>query len=86
MSERDEALREIEQYEEMFALSGWKRLVADAEKRIYQMQADALEAPNWDTINRLRGRAETLAEICQMEEMVEMHKRSIFEADLDATV
>ena len=84
MSEREDALREIEQYEEMFALPGWKKLVADAEKRIYQMQADALEAPDWDTVNRLRGRAETLAEVCRMEEMVDMHKRSILEEDLDA--
>ena len=57
--------------EEMFGTRGWKHVVKDAQKQIYEYQAMALEAKSWDEVNKLRGRAEQLNEIVMLEEITD---------------
>lgn len=47
---------------------GWKLIVEDAEKNIYNMQAEALEAPSFDKVNELRGEARQLAYVVNLQD------------------
>jgi len=53
--------------DEVFSLPGWKRIIEDATAQIYQNQCDALESPNWDMLNVLRGKSLALAELTNLE-------------------
>ena len=50
---------------------GWRYIVEDAMQSIKDRQAGALEAPDWDTVNVLRGEALQLAYLTNLEMMVE---------------
>lgn len=69
--------------DEMFATSGWKRLMSDAEAQIYQNQADALEQPNWDAVNVLRGRSLQLNELTLLEDISTMQRAALEVEDED---
>lgn len=71
--------------EELFSSKGWRILVEDANSQIYQYQADALEAKDWDGVNVLRGKALQLAELVNLEEVTSLQKR-ILEEENDADV
>lgn len=81
-----EQLEYYDDLEEMFATQGWKRVMQDAEAQIYQCQADALEQPNWDAVNVLRGRAQQLHELTLLEAVTQMQKEVLEEDNDDADV
>lgn len=49
---------------------GWDLIKEDAERSIYELQASCLEAPSWDKVQQMRGRAEQLAELVALPEMI----------------
>ena len=61
--------------EEMFATNGWRQLILELKAEIYQSQADALEAPTWDDVNRFKGRANALAYIANLEQIVSLQRK-----------
>lgn len=67
--------------DEMFGTAGWRELVEEAKKEIYQIQADALEAKSWDTVCYLKGKAEQLAYLVNLEEISDMQRKSLELAD-----
>lgn len=69
--------------DEMFATRGWRIMMEDAKAQIYQNQADALEQPNWDSVNVLRGKALQLAELVNMEEITALQRQIIEDEDDD---
>ena len=77
--------REQEEYydalDEMFGTKGWKIMIEEATALIYQAQADALEQPNWDAVNVLRGKAMQLAEIVNFEETSRLQRQFLEEED-----
>ena len=68
----------------MFSTPGYKLMIEDATAQIYQNQADALEAPNWDSVNILRGKSQALAELVNLEDTTDIQKASLEEDDDDA--
>jgi hypothetical protein len=72
--------------DDLFAHPGWRILLEDANAQIYQYQADALEQPNWDAVNVLRGKALQLAELINLEDVTLMQKRILEQEDDDADV
>ena len=71
---------------DLFSMKGWKTLIEDANAQIYQYQADALEAPTWEGVNVLRGKALQLAELVNLEEVTLMQKALLTQEDEDADV
>lgn len=69
--------------EDTFATAGWKRLMTDCEAQIYQNQADALEQPNWDAVNILRGRSQQLNEFTLLEGISTMQRAALEVEDED---
>lgn len=69
--------------DELFSTKGWKRLVEDANAQIYQNQADALEQPNWDAVNVLRGRSLQLNELTLLEDISIMQRAALEVEDED---
>lgn len=69
-----------ERLNEMFGTEGWKELVEHAKAEIYQLQADSLDAKNWDIVCYLKGKAEQLAYFVSLEEISDM-QRTLLEAD-----
>lgn len=74
----------FDQLEDLFAMPGFKLLVEEAKAQIYEYQAMALEQPNWDAVNELRGRAKQLAEFTNLEEVTAIQKSQLEEGDDDA--
>ena len=70
----DEGIRYFEQLEEMFATQGWRNLVEEAKGQVYQYQADALEAPNWERLCEIRGEVLQLSRIANLEEVTALLK------------
>jgi hypothetical protein len=60
----------IEKLQEMIATEGWRLLVKECTDEIHHLQCDALEAPNWEKVNQMRGRATQLAELINLEDML----------------
>ena len=54
--------------EELFGTSGWRHLLEEARKQIYQFQAEALEAKSFEQVCYLRGQAEQLARLINLPE------------------
>lgn len=54
--------------ENMFGTAGWRHLIDEARKQIYQFQAEALEAKNFETVAYLRGQAEQLARLINLQD------------------
>ena len=71
----------FEALEDLFAMPGWKLLVEEAEKQIYQYQALSLEQPSWEAVCELRGRAKQLAELVNMESVTALQRKQLEEED-----
>jgi len=69
-----------EDLSEMFATKGWRDLVEEMKKEVYEKQADALDATDWGQVCELRGSARTLAILVNLQEMTAM-QRANEEAD-----
>jgi hypothetical protein len=81
MSQRNEYLDAMES---LLGHPGWKYITEDAQRQIYQLQADALDikvCKNWDEVNVARGKAQTLAEILMMATMIQ-HLRKAHDASV----
>lgn len=61
-----EDIKYFEDMDGMFGTMGWRRFVDEAKAQIYQYQAQALEAPNFETVAFLRGQAEQLNRIINL--------------------
>ena len=70
----------FDDFDTMFATVGWKSLLAQLEQEIYEIQADALEASDWDKVCRLRGRAEGWAYLRNLEAVLD-HQKAELEGD-----
>lgn len=68
--------------EETFGTPGWAVLVEEAEKQIYALQADALEAKSWEDLLILRGRAFQLQDLINMRDAATVARKL---AEEDAT-
>ncbi|MHA2067879.1 MAG: hypothetical protein ACXABY_26240 [Candidatus Thorarchaeota archaeon] len=64
---------------EMIETDGWRIYKEECEKEIYHLQADALEAKDWDEILVNRGRAQQLAETCALEDVIENQNNELLE-------
>lgn len=53
----------------MFGTAGWRNLVDEARKQIYHFQAQALEAKSWEEVCYLRGQAEQLVRLINLQDM-----------------
>lgn len=63
-----EDIRYFEDLDSMFGTAGWRHLVEEARKQIYQFQAEALEAKNFETVAYLRGQAEQLVRLINLQD------------------
>jgi hypothetical protein len=61
----------------VFGTVGWKVLLAELEQEIYEIQADALDAKDWDSVCRLRGRAEAWAYLRNLEAVLDHQKAEL---------
>lgn len=66
---------------ELFATPGWKTLKEEAERTIYHLQAEALEAGSFEEVCVKRGRAQQLAELVNMEDMIDLQKAELTRQD-----
>lgn len=55
--------------ESMFGTAGWRIVMDEARKQIYQFQADALEAKSYEQVCYLRGQAEQLARLLNLQDV-----------------
>jgi hypothetical protein len=69
--------------EELFSTKGWKTLVEECKTRIYHLQADALEAHNFEKVCELRGEAKQLAMLISLEEVTAHQKSERERSDSD---
>lgn len=64
---RQDDINYFDDLEAMFATAGWRHLIDEARKQIYQFQADALERTrSFEEICYLRGQAEQLARLINL--------------------
>jgi len=56
--------------EQMIETPGWSLVREEAEKEIYHIQASALEAKDWGEVQKMRGKAEQLAELVALPNIV----------------
>lgn len=59
---------------EMFGTEGWKSLVEELSREIYEKQADALDATDWGQVCEMRGAAKSLAVLVNLKETVLMQR------------
>lgn len=72
MDDRTQA--EINRYEEILATcrsAGFRYIIEDATRTVFEIQSLALAAKKWEDVCMLRGRAEQLAELINLEAAVE---------------
>ena len=69
--------------EQLFEQPGWELLIEDARGQIYQYQCDAIEAKTWEDVQRMRGRAEQLAEIISLTDMVATQRAEMEIGDIE---
>ena len=73
--------------ESMFGTAGWRIIVDEARKQIYQFQADALEAKSYEAICFLRGQAEQLARLVNLQDVtITLRAQHAVEDDEDGEV
>lgn len=68
-------------FEEMFATAGWRRMVKDAEAAIRDREAAALQARTIDQVAFMRGEATQLSVIVSLEAAIAMLKAQHEEED-----
>jgi hypothetical protein len=61
-------------FEEMFATNGWRRMVKDAESAIRDRESAALQAKNIEDVYFMRGEATQLSIIISLEQAMAMLK------------
>lgn len=66
---RPEDEKYFDDLEDMFGTQGWRNLVDEAKRQIYEFQAQALEAKNWDDVCYLKGQAEQLARLINLRDV-----------------
>lgn len=74
----------FEVLEDLFTHPGWKVLMEQFKREIYQLQSDALDVkvvPNWDVLNFNRGRAVEKAELLRMPDLVASEKLGYTDQD-----
>lgn len=86
-----EALNYFNDLEDMFGTPGWRNLVDDAKREIYELQATALEAASYEEIMFMKGQAEVLNRIVNLRDITAATKsqheeNDEIEAELDASV
>ena len=59
---------------EMFGTQGWRKFIEELTSEIYNCQVEALEANNWETVCKLRGKAEAYAYITKLEDIMDFQK------------
>jgi hypothetical protein len=69
--------------EDVFALPGWKLIIEEATKEIYNIQANMLEVSSWERVCELRGEAARLAEFTRLEEVSRLQKAMLEQDDAD---
>jgi hypothetical protein len=70
-----------DELEDTIGTPGWKTIVEEAKSEIYQLQADALDAPNWDMVNYIRGKAEQLAYLVNLQGISSTQKAALEQND-----
>ena len=68
---------------DMFGTAGWRRLIDEAKKQIYQFQAEALEAPNFEQVMYLRGQAEQLVRLINLQDNLRTLREAAEADELD---
>jgi hypothetical protein len=79
----DEEIAFYDAQDEMFATPGWKQLMEDTAKEIYQIQANALEVKTWEQVCEERGRAKQLAILLRLEEISDVQRMQLIESRKD---
>lgn len=69
--------------EELFSMPAWKALVKEAERTIYHLQAEALEAGSFEEVCVKRGRAQQLAEFVNMEPSLDLQKSELVRQSIE---
>ena len=67
---------------ELFEMPGWALLEEDWKQEVYNLQANSLEARTWDDVQRMRGKAEQLAELLSRPEMNRIQEEEFDNADV----
>lgn len=67
--------------DDLFSNKGWQMIVEEATAQIYQYQSDALEQDSWDKVNVLRGKAQQLAELVNLEDTSTMQRTMLEDED-----
>ena len=76
-----EDIKYFDDMDAMFGTVGWRRLVEEAKAQIYQYQAQALEAPNFETVCFLRGQAEQLNRLISLPDTLATVRKAAEEAE-----
>jgi hypothetical protein len=66
--------RYYDDFDDMFATAGWKRLIQEVKEEIFNLQADALDLPSWDRVKENKGRALQLAYMLGYENVLRNQK------------
>ena len=61
-------------FDEMFATNGWKKLMEECKEEIYNRQASSLEAKTWDQVVENRGAAQMLNYLLSLETILDLQK------------
>jgi hypothetical protein len=64
-----DALNYFNDLEDTFGTPGWRNLVDDAKREIYELQASALEVASYEEIMYMKGQAEVLNRIVNLREI-----------------
>lgn len=83
---REDFLEYAEKLLETFATPGWKLVVEEAKRQIYQLQADALDQKSWENVCRLQGEAAQLSRIVNLEDTIVLMVQQAKEDEDDETV
>lgn len=79
-----EDLEYFDDLEATFGTHGWKTLIEEAKKKIYEYQAAALECTSWDQVNILRGRALQLQDLVNLQDVMELARKNIEAEEVEA--
>jgi hypothetical protein len=71
--------------EDTFGTAGWRALIEDAKREIYELQASALEAASYEEIMFMKGQAEVLNRLINLPEITAA-TRAQHEANDDASL
>jgi len=81
---------EMEKYydrmDEMFGTAGWRTLVDEMKKRVYELQAEALDASTWAAVCEKRGEAKSLAYLANLEEINDLNREQLEVEEEEETV